>query len=75
MVRPFVLAVGTARVLITSTRQPEPDLGTSIPVDAFSDDEALAFLAERTGLGMKREPPQWPPSWGICRWRWLRPRR
>ena len=50
VVRPFVVADGAARVLITSTRQPVPDLGTTVPVDGFSEEEALAFLGERTGL-------------------------
>ena len=50
MLRPFVPADGAARVLITSTRQSVANLGSSVPVDVFSADEALAFLAERTGL-------------------------
>ena len=48
--RPFVPAGGTAQVLITSTRQPAADLGTVVPVDVFSADEALSFLTGRTGL-------------------------
>ena len=75
VLRPFLPAGGAARVLVTTTRQPVADLGTSVQVDVFSADEALAFLGGRTGLAMRREPPRWPPSWGICRWRWLRPRR
>jgi tetratricopeptide (TPR) repeat protein len=47
--RPFVPA-GTAQVLITSDRQQVASLGTSVPVDGFTADEALAFLARRTGL-------------------------
>ena len=46
----FVPAHGTARVLITSTRQPAGNLGTAVPVDVFSAAEASAFLAGRTGL-------------------------
>ena len=46
LLRPFVPAGGAARVLITSTRQSMADLGTSVPVDVFSAEEALAFLAE-----------------------------
>ena len=46
---PFIPAGGETRVLITSTRQSAADLGTSIPVDAFSADEALAVLVEQTG--------------------------
>jgi tetratricopeptide (TPR) repeat protein len=48
--QPFIPAGGAARVLITSARQSTADLGTSIPVSVFSADEALAFLAARTGL-------------------------
>ena len=47
---PFVPAHGTARVLITSTRQSAVNLGRTIPVDVFSVAEASAFLASRTGL-------------------------
>ena len=46
----FVPTRGTARVLITSTRQSAASLGSVIPVDVFSTAEASAFLAERTGL-------------------------
>ena len=49
VVRPYVPVGGTARVLITSKRQPAADLGSVIPVDVFSADEASAFLAGRTG--------------------------
>jgi RNA polymerase sigma factor (sigma-70 family) len=48
--RPFVPARGAAQVLITSTRQSAADLGTCVPVDAFSADDALAFLVGRTDL-------------------------
>jgi hypothetical protein len=48
--RAFIPAAGAARVLITSPRQSMMDLGTSVPVGLFSTDEALAFLAARTGL-------------------------
>ena len=47
VVRPFVPAGGTARVLITSNRQPTTNLGSSVPVDVFSADEASALLAAR----------------------------
>ena len=46
----FVPAHGTARVLITSTRQSAANLGSAVPVDVFSAAEASAFLAGRTGL-------------------------
>jgi tetratricopeptide (TPR) repeat protein len=50
LLRPFVPVSGAAQVLITSTRQSVENLGTSIPVNVFSADEALALLEERTGL-------------------------
>jgi O-antigen/teichoic acid export membrane protein/tetratricopeptide (TPR) repeat protein len=48
--RPFIPVGGAARVLVTSTRPPEAGQGISIPVDPFSTDEAVTFLAGRTGL-------------------------
>jgi hypothetical protein len=50
VLRPFIPAVGAARVLITSNEQSMGYLGVSVPVDVFTKEEALAFLAERTGL-------------------------
>jgi hypothetical protein len=50
LLRPFVPAAGEARVLITAARQPMAELGTNVPVDVFSADEALALLGGRTGL-------------------------
>jgi len=50
ILRAFVPVRGTARVLITSTRRQAADLGSNVPVDAFSAQEASAFLARRTGL-------------------------
>jgi len=49
MVQPFVPAAGQARVLITSNQQPVAHLGTGVPVEVFTEAEALAFLADRTG--------------------------
>lgn len=46
---PFIPAAGGARILITTTEQTMTDLGVGIPVDVFSDEEALAFLTDRTG--------------------------
>jgi len=51
VVRPFLPAAGAARVLITTTQQSVAELGTTVPVDVFSDREARALLAGRTGLG------------------------
>jgi tetratricopeptide (TPR) repeat protein len=50
VLRPFVPAGGAARVLVTSNRPSVANLGTSVPVDVFTAEEALAFLAGRTGL-------------------------
>ena len=47
---PLLPARGSARVLITGSRRPVAGLGAGVPVDVFSPGEALAFLAERTGL-------------------------
>jgi tetratricopeptide (TPR) repeat protein len=49
VLRPFVPAAGVAQVVITSSRRSAKDLGVPVPVDVFSEDEALAFLADRTG--------------------------
>jgi hypothetical protein len=46
---PFV-PVGGARILLTSTQQAAASLGSSIPVDVFSPEEAQTFLSARTGL-------------------------
>ena len=50
LLRPFVPAAGAARVLITVAGEPMAELGTSVPVDVFSAEEALALLDGRTGL-------------------------
>ena len=49
LVQPFIPAAGAARVIITSNHLSMANLGTGVPVDVFTKDEALAFLAERTG--------------------------
>ena len=50
MLRPFLPAAGAAQVVVTSTRRSAAGLGMPVPVDVFTEGEALAFLAERTGL-------------------------
>ena len=50
VLRPFVPAGGAARVLITSNRRSVANLGASVGVEVFTEEEALAFLADRTGL-------------------------
>ena len=49
VLQPFLPAAGAARVIITSNQQSVANLGAGVPVDVFSEPEALAFLAERTG--------------------------
>jgi len=49
LVQPFIPATGAARVIITSNHLSMANLGAGVPVDAFTKDEALAFLAEWTG--------------------------
>jgi hypothetical protein len=47
--RPYVPAGGQAQIVITSARESVSSLGTSVPVDVFTEAEALSYLAERTG--------------------------
>ena len=49
LLRPFLPAAGAARVIITSNYQAVASLGAGVPVDVFSEAEALTFLAARTG--------------------------
>ena len=49
MLRPFVPADGAAQVLITAARESVMDLGSRVPVDVFTANEALALLNGRTG--------------------------
>lgn len=46
--RPYVPAAGKAQVVLTSTSEGTANLGTPVAVDVFTEEEALAFLAERT---------------------------
>ena len=48
-VRPFLPAAGKAQVVITSTGQGAAVMGRPMPVDVFSEEQALVFLAQRTG--------------------------
>ena len=49
-VQPFLPSAGKAQVVITSTEQGAEGMGRPVPVDVFSEDEALAFLTQRTAL-------------------------
>jgi tetratricopeptide (TPR) repeat protein len=46
---PFLPAAGAARVLVTSNERAVGDLGAGVAVDVFTWEEAVAFLAGRTG--------------------------
>ena len=48
--RPFLPAGGAAQVVITSNRRSAAGLGTPVPVDVFTPEEALSYLTARTGL-------------------------
>jgi tetratricopeptide (TPR) repeat protein len=48
--QPFIPAAGIAHIVITSTLISSRYLGQSVPVDVFTEEEALAFLEEQTGL-------------------------
>jgi tetratricopeptide (TPR) repeat protein len=48
--RPYLPAAGDAQIIITSTNQAVTGLGTSVPLDVFTKDEALAYLSERTAI-------------------------
>jgi tetratricopeptide (TPR) repeat protein len=50
VLRPFLPAAGHAQVIITSSKASLAGLGAGVPVDVFTDSQATAFLAERTGL-------------------------
>jgi len=43
-------STGNTRIVITSNRRSFENLGTLIDVEAFTPDEALTYLSERTGL-------------------------
>jgi hypothetical protein len=48
-VKPYLPASGKSQVLITSALTDTATMGTAVPVDVFSQAQALAFLAARTG--------------------------
>jgi hypothetical protein len=53
IIRPFIPATGKAHVLITSSQRPVTNLGQSVPVGVFAEEEALSFLAARA---MRADP-------------------
>src|SRR6185437_3586478 len=50
VLRPFLPAGGKAQVIITSNQRSVAALGAGVPVDVFTEAQALTFLAARTGL-------------------------
>jgi tetratricopeptide (TPR) repeat protein len=50
VLRPFVPAAGHAQVVVTSSRASLAALGVPVPVDVFTEAQAVGFLGERTGL-------------------------
>jgi hypothetical protein len=50
LLRPFLPTSGAARVLVTTAGELVAELGTSVTVDVFSAEEAVALLDGRTGL-------------------------
>lgn len=48
--RRFLPGAGAAHVVVTSTLPAASELGQAIPVDVFTQEEALAFLTERTDI-------------------------
>jgi hypothetical protein len=48
--RPYLPAAGQAKVIITSNYQSVAALGTGVPVEVFTEAQALTFLAARTRL-------------------------
>jgi tetratricopeptide (TPR) repeat protein len=49
LVQPFLPVSGESRVILTSNNQSVGHLGLNVPVKVFTEHEALAYLAERTG--------------------------
>jgi tetratricopeptide (TPR) repeat protein len=49
LLRPFLPAAGNAQVIITSNQRSVGALGPRVPVDVFTEQEALAFLTARIG--------------------------
>jgi DNA-binding XRE family transcriptional regulator len=49
-VMPFLPAAGRSQVVITSTRRTLGNLGRAVTVGTFTAEEAVTYLAERTGL-------------------------
>jgi Tetratricopeptide repeat len=48
LIQRYLPAAGAARVIVTSNQQAVVSLGTAVDVEVFTEDEALAYLADRT---------------------------
>jgi tetratricopeptide (TPR) repeat protein len=48
--RRILPTAGKAHVVVTSSAREASELGQSVPVDVFTEEEALDFLGERTGI-------------------------
>ena len=75
LLRPFLPAAGAARVIITSNQQAMAYLGSAVPVNVFTEPEALTFLATRTGQPDAGGARALAQELGCRHWRWRRPRR
>ena len=67
LVQLFLPVAGESQVILTSNRQSVIQLGAGVPVEVFTEREALAYLAERTGraddngAGLVAEDLGWLP--------------
>jgi tetratricopeptide (TPR) repeat protein len=50
LIATWMPSVGNVHVVLTATRQAMTDLGRAVHVDLFTETEAVAYLATRTGL-------------------------
>jgi len=57
LLRPFVPDAGAAKILAIPVAEPTAELGTRVPVEVFSAEEAMALLAGRTGLASEAGAP------------------
>jgi hypothetical protein len=66
----FVPVAGQCQVVITSNQIETAGLGEVAAVDVFTEQEALSFLAQRTGRADDAGARSWRVSLDFCRWRW-----
>ena len=70
VVRPFIPVGGTARVLITSNRQPAADLGSASRWMCSAPTRRRRSWPGGPAGTMRLERLRLLPHWGTCRWRW-----